>query len=547
MTLTPIGLATFIGYFVMIVLFGLWKARGRKDTSEGYFLAGRTLPWYAIGLSMTGSNISTEHFIGMVGAAYFYGICAANWEWSNYIPYTLLIFIFLPYFYRSKLFTTPEFLENRYDGRTRSVFAGLTLIYSILVWLSGALYAGGKIINEMFLSQTALFANEPVWGLIVGVFLIAAATGIYCTVGGLLSAVWTEALQVVVMVIGGLAVTWLVLKNLGGLETVLDINRAADNMRLHLIQPADHEFAPWTGIASFWMHVSLWYVCTNQFYIQRALGGRTEWDARMGVVFAACMKIILPLIIVFPGILAFAAFGPGLDRDTVYLKLITDYLPTGLQGLLLAALAAAVMSTVSSVLNASSTIMTLDIYKRHIRQDASEHQLVKFGRWATAIIILIGAIWAPMIDQFGQGLFVYIQDLSAYFAPPIAMIFVVGLLWKRATAKAATWTLVLGILAGFGMQLAATLMNDGGNGLAMWMGSFLNRALASTFLCLLLLWLFSRWDTPPDADKVDGICWKPSDMALPAHESEDKPWYKNLVLWWAVMIIAHITMYVLFF
>ena len=468
---TTIILAVVAVYFAVSLGLGFWVARGERNVADDYFLAGRKLPWYAVSLSMTGSNIGTEHFMGMVGTAYALGLAPATFEWGNFIPYSILIWIFLPFFFRKKLFTVPEFLERRYNRSTRSVFAGLTLFHMVLVMLVPALYAGGRILYEMPAGAVLTGLNLPFIGCIA---IIAAVTATYCIYGGLLSVVWTDVLQVAVLLVGGLLLVWIGTGQAGGISKVVENNREtlvkplpdgkvearpaaevegmpdeeAYFSRTSLLLPVDHPVSPWTGVATFWFTLSLWYVGTNQFYIQRCLGARSEWDAKMGVIGCAFLKVFLPVIIVFPGLVAFTAFGPGLPNDAVYVKMIKSFLnPLG-QGIMLAVLVAAIMSTVSSVLNSASTIWSIDVYQRILRQNASEAELVKMGRWSTFAIILIGAALAPLLLWYEKGIFIYIQDMAALFAPPISVIFLAAFLWRRAHGRAATFTLVFGIVAG---------------------------------------------------------------------------------------------------
>jgi len=391
----------------------------------------------------------------MVGTAYVFGLAPATFEWGNFIPYSILCWIFLPFFFRKKLYTIPEFLERRYNRSTRTAFAWLTLLYMIVGVLVPALYAGGRILYEMPSGEEVAGLN---WTFMGCVLVIAAVTAAYCIYGGLLSVVWTDVLQVAILVSGGLLLVALGLYDTGGIAAVVKTNVDADPQRMKLILPPDHPVSPWTGVATFWFTLSLWYVGTNQFYIQRCLGAKSEWDAKMGVIGCGFLKVFLPLIIVFPGLIAFAKFGPGaMAADHVYVEMIKRFLsPEGAlgalgpyaQGLLLAALIAAIMSTVSSVLNSSSTIWSIDIHQRLINASTSEPELVRIGRWATFITIVIGTLLAPLLLYWESGIFIFIQNIAALMAPPIVIIFLAAFFWRRAHGRAATFTLWFGIIAG---------------------------------------------------------------------------------------------------
>lgn len=446
-------LAVVAIYFAVSLGLGFWVARRERNVADDYFLAGRKLPWFAVSLSMTGSNIGTEHFLGMVGTAYAFGLAPATFEWGNFIPYSVLLWIFLPYFFRKKLYTIPEFLERRYNRSTRTAFACLSLFHMVVGVLVPALYAGGRILYE--LPSGAVLAGLDGW-FCACVVLIAGVTAAYCIYGGLLSVVWTDVLQVAILVAGGVLLVLIGAYATGGPVAVVRENLRADPQRLSLILPADHPVSPWTGVATFWFTLSMWYVGTNQFYIQRCLGAKSEWDAKMGVVGCGMIKVFLPLIIVFPGLVAFAYFGPGLPRDAVYVRMIRQFLSAErlgwlsslAQGLLLSALVAAIMSTVSSVLNSASTIWSIDIYQRIWRPNSSEAAVVRMGRWCTLAVILIGTLLAPLLLWWEQGIFIFIQNIAALMAPPIVVIFLAAFLWRRAHGRAATLTLWFGILAG---------------------------------------------------------------------------------------------------
>ncbi len=527
-------------YFAITLGLGLWVARKEKNRLDDYFLAGRKLPWYAISLSMTGSNIGTEHFVGMIGTAYAFGLAPATYEWGNFIPYSILIWICLPFFYRKKLFTIPEFLERRYSPSTRSAFAAITLSHMILAVLVPALYAGGRIVYEMAL-QTPL--NSFNWTFMGCVTLISAATAIYCIYGGLLSVVWTDVLQVIILVVGGLLLIFLGLKDTGGIQHVIENNLQANTSefsRFSLILPANHPVSPWTGVATFWFTLSLWYVCTNQFYIQRCLGAKSEWDAKMGVVGCAFIKVFLPFIIVFPGLVAFTKFGPGLAQDAVYVKLIDELLhPVG-QGIMLAALIAAIMSTVSSVLNSSSTIWAFDVYKRFINKNASEEELVSVGRWSTFVIIVVSTFFAPLLIGREEGIFMYIQDMAALFAPSISVIFLAAFFWPHAHGRSATFTLFFGIVAGLFLWIASETWS------VEWL-PLLNRAAISWILCLaaLILSTFTLQRHPGETFDSDMI-WNTRWARLPQAERPLNRWGRNLMFWWIVMVSVSTCLFIIF-
>jgi len=528
-------------YLLITLGLGFWVARGKKEKADDYFLAGRTLPWYAISMSMTGSNIGTEHFIGMVGTAYAFGLAPATFEWGNFIPYSVLIWVFLPYFYRKKLFTIPEFLEQRYSHSTRSVFAAFTLLHMVFVVLAPALYAGGRILYEMVLVQQVETFNL---GFMLSILIISGVTAAYCIYGGLLSVAWTTVLQVVILLAGGVILVLLGSYDVGGITAAIKTNLVADSSRFSLILPSNHPVSPWTGVATFWLTLSMWYVGTNQFYIQRCLGARSEWDAKMGVVGCALIKVFLPFIIVFPGLVAFAKFGPGIAEDAVYVKMINELLPPLGRGIMLAALIAAIMSTVSSVLNSASTIWSIDIHKRIIHKEALDEELVKTGRISTFIIIVIGTLFAPVLLLWEGGIFIYIQDMAAFFAPPIAVIFLAAFLWRKAHGRAATLTLIFGIIAGIILKIAGETW--GGTGIEQ-LKPLLNRAAVNWAVCLVTL-IILTFLIPMDIKKSydPDLIWNRKWARLPDSERMLNRGGRNLMFWWIVMITVSTSLFIVF-
>ncbi len=539
--MNPTVLAVVGIYFAVSLGIGFWVARRESNVPDDYFLAGRKLPWYAVALSMTGSNIGTEHFIGMVGTAYAVGLAPATFEWGNFLPYSILCWIFLPYFFRKKLYTVPEFLERRYSPGTRGVFAGLTMLHMVVGVLAPALYAGGRIVYEMALQRQVGSFN---WGFMGCVLIISGVTAAYCIYGGLLSVVWTDVLQVGVLVVGGLMLVIVGAGNAGGIKAVIEANLAADAIRFSLIQSASHPVSPWPGVATFWLTLSLWYVGTNQFYIQRCLGAKSEWDAKMGVIGCAFIKFFLPFIIVFPGLVAFAMFGPGLKEDSVYIKMVNELLPPFGRGVLLAALIAAIMSTVSSVLNSASTIWSIDVHKRLIHKSAGEQELVRVGRWSTFLIIVVGTALAPLLLWWKGGIFIYIQDMAAFFAPPITVIFLAAFLWPRAHGRAATFTLVFGIMSGIVLKVVAE--RYGSEGIAQ-LKPLLNRAAANWAICFaaMIIATFGIRRSKEESYDPDAI-WNLRWARLPENERPRNLGVRNLMFWWIVMISISVGLFVFF-
>ena len=450
-------------YFLLLSAIGFWAGRKEKENSSEYFLAGRTLPWYVVGSSFIAANISSEHFIGMIGAAFVYGICVATPEWSSLIAFSFLIWIFIPFLLTSKVFTTPEFLEKRFNSAIRQFFAFVTIIANVVAFLAAVLYGGGLAIHELF-----------GWNLWLSILVLGAVAGGWAIYGGLKSVAWMDVLTIIIMVAGGLMVTAFGLYALSGdSHSLIDgfkvmiernqgqtgawaeaISRNIQHMvqadsynRLSVIQPITHQVIPWSHWVLSFFYIGLWYTVINQFMVQRVLGAKNIYHARMGIVFAGYLKLLLPFIVVVPGLIMFA-MNPEImlmdwseirpEADKSYVVMLQMLVPIGLRGLFLAALFGAIQSTVSSVLNATATIFTIDFYKRIFRKDASDKSMVKVGVLSATVFLIIAIVLAGFISYLKGSLFVYIQTLFTFFAPPFSAVFLLGSLWRRINGKGAS-------------------------------------------------------------------------------------------------------------
>jgi solute:Na+ symporter, SSS family len=524
-SMNAFDIAVFVIYFVGVVVYGLVIARKEKKTSREYFLAGDRLPWYAIGGSLTSSNISAEHFVGMIGYAYAAGLVVANLEWGNWYTYTLLVWIFLPYYMRSGLYTMPEFLERRYNRTTRYLYAVSTLFTYVLAFIAAILYAGALVLETLF--------GIP---LIYGVLLMAVTTSIYTIYGGLLSVVWTDFVQFIILFAGGFTVTFLGLHEVGGIGPLL----REFPEKFSMVLPATHPEFPFIGMVGTVLSVSMWYVCTNQFMVQRCLGARSEWDARMGAVFAGYMKLLLPLIICLPGVIACKVLGPGVDPNRVFPLLVTKLVPAGLMGLIMAGLASAIMSTISSALNSASTVATLDLIQPLRGGKLPEETLVRYGRWISVAIMVV-ALGCAILFSVRQGqVFLIIQNIYAYFAAPVAALFLLGIFWKGATSTAATVTFIAGFTLNELVDHVLFKIEP-----FIHYNSFYNRATIVFAFSLLILVGVSLFTRKTDRAVVDEICWRPADLRLRAADTRSSHGMLSLVLAWALMAGSILTVYVL--
>jgi len=519
-----LDLILFAAYLVLNIALGIWVARRKAMDTRAYFLAGEGLPWYAIGGSIIAANISTEHFIGMIGVAYAVGFVVAQWEWGNWFTFSALIWIFLPYYIRGGLYTMPEFLERRYNRTCRYLFAICSLVLWIIAQMAVVMLAGGKAMNGMF------GVNEN-----VTIVCLAVLAGSYTIYGGLTSVAWTDFLQFVVMMLGGLVVTVIGLHQAGGLHELMLFSPE----KFKIIYPITDKDYPWFGVWSLFLSIGIWYNCTNQFIVQRCLGARSEWDARMGVVFAGFMKIVLPLLVVIPGIVAFKLYPNLADKDQAFPTLVRELVPVGLSGIVMAGLASGMLSYISSVLNSCSTVFTMDLYKPLLGREKSEQQLVRVGRLSAFAILAMATFLAIWFSRQKLGVFNLIQDVGAWVAAPIAAVFLLGVLWRRTTAAAATFVLL------FAFPYTAFVQYYLFKHVSWLMpfDNWLNRTFLVWATSMVLLVLLSLVTRPPDPEKIKGIIWSWSVAKLPESERERNRGLRNLLLWWSIFILLMAALY----
>ncbi len=590
----------FIAFFLGLSVVGYWAGRKERSGATEYFLAGKRLPWYVVGGSFIASNISTEHFIGMIGVAVVYGICVAMSEWGNVLSFTLLIWFFIPFLLASRVFTTPEFLEKRFSPVVRQFFALVTIISNVVAFLAAVLYGGALAVQKLFHAELAQLAellppllvpadSDPVQvQLWIAIVVLGIVAGFWAIYGGLSSVAWTDLFTVAVMVVGGATVTILGLYALAGqsgslidgLRVMIQRNEAihgpwhaavASNLhelaktnvynRLSVIQPASHPTHPWPSLIFGVFSVSIWYNVLNQFMIQRVLGAKDAYHARMGIVFAGFMKVLLPAIIVVPGLIVFAMHPEILmiepwsnvkpAADQAYIQLIQTLVPVGLRGLFLAALFGAIQSTVNSVLNSTATIFTLDVYKRWIHCSAGDKHLVHVGVISSVVVLAIAIVLGGFIGQIGGNLFVYIQTLYAFFAPPFSAVFLLGILWKRINGLGATVTVFAGFVFGIAMKVyvqfdAAIRQAIPGVPLhPTWLEPYANQAAISWGFCTLLCIVVSLCTAPPRPEQVtDQLTFNWRKMNI--FGNLGRHWYTSVITWWALFVLLIIALLVVF-
>jgi solute:Na+ symporter, SSS family len=529
-------------YLVVVAIVGIVASRKQKQTDD-YFLAGRNLTWWIIGGSLIAANISTHHFIGMSGRGFEIGLAIASFEWVAAIALILYAKFFLPYYLKTRITTMPEFLERRFDHRVRLVYAIISLVGYIVIELAVVLYTGSLAINSIF--------NLPLgWGLAI----LCVVGGGYTIYGGFKSVAYTDVIQVTVLILGGLTVTLLGLAKvgaaspgfegtvLGGFQAVL----AGSPEKFHMVRPWNDPELPWVGVffGGMWL-ANIFYWGCNQFITQRTLSARSVWHGQMGAVFAGFLKLLVPLLVVLPGIIAFRLFAPetGLLRDQFVLEksdlafptLVKQLLPAGLTGLVMAGLMGCVMSHIASMLSASSSIITFDIYKNYVRRDASQARLIRFGRIST-FVVLVAATAVGFMLQDLKAIFIYIQKYWSIAYPSVCALFLAGFFYKRANARGS----FIAIIAG---PAWAMLFTAAESAKLVPQIPFLTRAAIDFAIALAILWLFrTRGAQIPAQAIIDRTM--PEEIAA---ELRNIPWYRSFGLWATVLALCVVALYVRFF
>jgi len=489
---TTLDYLIFGVYLFVIVGLGLWVSRekeGEEKNSSDYFLASKSLPFWAIGSSLIAANISAEQFIGMSGSGFRVGLAIASYEWMAAVTLLVIAYFFLPIYLEKEIFTMPQFLEQRYDGRVRMLLAIFWLLVYVFVNLTSVLYMGGLSINVIM--------GFPLWWSIGGLALVATAYSLY---GGLKAVAWTDVVQVVVLVGGGLLTTWVALDAYGGSEAgpIAGFSKLMGDAgnRFNMIlfegelmyqnddgQTQDaYQLLPGLSVlfGGLWV-ANLFYWGCNQYIIQRALAAKNLQEAKRGLAFAGYLKLLLPLIVVVPGIVAFALDAPIQRGDEAYPWLLGEYVGSGFRGLAFAALVAAIISSLASMMNSASTIFTMDLYRNYVDETPTETKLVRIGRIVALACIVIATLVAPQLADLDQ-VFQYIQEYTGFVSPGVLAIFIMGLFWSKATPNAALVSAVLSIPLSAAFKFLTPEI------------AFLNRMLIVFFVSVALIVGISLWE-----------------------------------------------------
>ncbi|MBE0539490.1 MAG: sodium/solute symporter [Ignavibacterium sp.] len=441
--LSTLDAGIIIVYIIIVLSIGFYFRKKSKN-SEEYFLAGRSIGWIAIGASLFATNISSEHFIGLAGTGSKSGLAVGHFEWLACLILLLLGWVFTPFYLKSGVFTMPEFVEKRYNTASRYYLSIISIIGYVLTKISIALYAGGILLNAVV-----------GWDMVTSAVVIVLITGLYTLMGGLSAVIYTDLVQTIILIGGSIALTLIGLDRAGGWDNLV-ANTPVDFWSM--FKPLSDPDFPWTGIIFGAPIIGIWYWCTDQYIVQRVLSAKNLTNAQSGTILAGFLKILPVFILILPGIIAFHISDGNVSGDKAYAWLVTNLLPSGLKGLVVAGLLAALMSSLSAMFNSTSTLLTIDIYKK-IKPNADEKSTVAFGRFSTGVMILLGLLWIPFIGILSDDrMYVYLQSVQAYLSPPIAAIFLFGIFWKRVNGKGALASLLTGLFLG-GFRLVIEIQN----------------------------------------------------------------------------------------
>jgi SSS family solute:Na+ symporter len=494
-----LDLGIIIAYVVAILAVGILSTRRVRVTGQVFFLAGRSLPWGIVGAALFASNISTIHLVGLTASGYNEGLVWGNFEWMASFTLILLSLVFAPFYFRSKVSTLPEFLEKRYSPASRSLLAFMAITAALFIHIGMSIYAGAAVFEQFFGVS-----------VVTSILIVAVVVSIYTIVGGLRAVVVTETVNTGFLLLGAIIITVYALLALPahGIHSIADFRAAVKPGQLSMLQTHSPVGLNWYAVFLGYPILGVWYWCTDQTIVQRVLGARTERDAQLGPLLAGFLKILPVFFLVLPGVIAYVLFHDliGSASNQTLPVLINELVPTGLKGLISAAVLAALLSAVSAALNSSGTLVAVDIVKR-LRPEISDRGLVQIGRISSTIVMILAVLWSTQGGRYSS-IFEAINVIAADLAPPITTVFLFGVFWRRGTKEASVVTLITGFLIGaasfvlelpvFGTEKIVT---------HRWGISFMMQAWWVFCICSAIFILVSLLTPPPPADKLDGLTW----------------------------------------
>ena len=554
-------------YFALLAGVAIWVINQREDTAQDYFLAGRNLGWWVIGASIFASNIGSEHIVGLAGSGAKDGVALAHYELHAWCL-LVLAWVFVPFYMRSQVFTMPEFLERRFSVGSRYILSIVSLITFVLSKIAVGIFAGGIVFSTLLPEMHLSIGNVDLNSFWVGSILVIVLTGLYTMIGGMRAVAYNDAVQVVVLICGSATLTIYGLVKLGGWHELKAIcgpemfnlwkpivpvgqiatwapvlEKAADG---HIVKQAWYFNGafPWLGMMICAPVIGLWYWCTDQYIVQRALGAPNQKIARQGSIFAAFLKLFPVYLFIIPGLICYALAKSGKIPELTHSfevqgsqgafpMLVKDLLPPGLRGLVVAGLLSALMGSLAGVFNACSTLFTVDIYEK-LRPKASQKEIVNMGRIATGVMAVIALLWIPVI-QGAHGLYEYLQAVQGYMAPPIFVVFFLGVFFKRLNAQGCLWAMIVGFILGlFRMAVdtpvtmgLAGFKNGYPEGSLFWIVNNINFQYFSiliTIVSAIVMVVVSQATNAPDYARIKGLTFETTSSEDKAETRESWGW-----------------------
>ncbi len=520
-SLSTLDWVVVAGYFLLLVIVAFVVTRRQQDTTD-YFLAGRNVGFFAIGASIFASNIGSEHIVGLAGQGASTGLAMAHYELHAWVV-VLLAWVFVPFYYNSKVFTMPEFLEKRFGPRPRWILSLVSLAAYVLTKVSVTVYAGALVFSVL-LPDTFGSPENAFW---IGAIATVVLTGLYTIAGGLRVVLYTDSVQAFILLIGSVAITYFGLQMLGGWGE-LKAFASEDVAKYALWRPLSDPDFPWLGIMIASPIVGIWYWCTDQYIVQRTLAAKDLQTARRGALFGAFLKVWPVLFFLVPGLIGAALHSKGLLNiptengviagDGVFPTMVATLLPEGLRGLVVAGLMAALMSSLSSLFNSTATLFTVDVYEK-LRPGKSEQHLVTVGRLATLVVVVLGLLWIPVMPMISDGgLYQYLQSVQSYLAPPITALFLLGVFNSRINNRGAVWGLGLGFILGMTKLVIQAFFGAGkieSPGFLAAIGdfNFLYFSGVLFLICVITIIVASKTAPAPDREQIKGLTYDSIDRA----------------------------------
>ena len=527
-------------YMLVIAGISIWSIRKSKDSPTDYFLANRNLGWWVIGASILASNVGSEHIVGLAGEASRTGTVMGHYELHSWIV-LILGWVFVPFYMRSNVYTMPEFLERRFNAKARRLLSIIQLLSYVIAKASVTIFAGALVFNQ--------FLGVGFWE---GAIILVIVTGVYTIFGGLHAVMYTEAIQAFVLLIGSAVLLYFGLERVGGWNGMI---AAIPAEKLNMFRPMSDPDFPWLGILIASPIVGVWYWCTDQHIVQRCLAARNEKEARRGTIFAAYLKLLPFFIFLIPGLIAYVLHQRGelilpmgengqTDYNAAFPAMVQQIMPMGLRGLLAGGLLAALMASLASVYNACSTLFTMDIYQK-MKPTASDKELVKVGRIATGVVVLLGMAWIPMMGKISSSLYNYLQSVQSYLAPPIAAVFLLGVFFKRLNAKGAYTAMVAGFIVGI-IKLTLELFKGDLGGILYDFATinFLYFCIYLFLFSIVVMVVVSLLSPKPSDEQIRGLTF--ATTVAEDSEASRASWNKRDVILSLIIVVIIVSIFVYF-